>query len=84
MEDQFGALGLILNTITPWNTVYLDHALVERARPGTRCSTPTSRDCRRSCVATSSSTATTPSRPPTSAARGGRWALRDPDLPDDD
>lgn len=27
MEDQLGALGLILNTITLWNTVYLDHAL---------------------------------------------------------
>jgi Tn3 transposase DDE domain len=27
MEDQLGALGLILNTITLWNTVYLDHAI---------------------------------------------------------
>jgi len=27
MEDQLSALGLILNTITLWNTVYLDHAL---------------------------------------------------------
>ncbi len=27
MEDQLGALGLILNTITLWNTVYLDHGL---------------------------------------------------------
>ena len=26
MEGQLGALGLILNTITLWNTIYLDHA----------------------------------------------------------
>jgi hypothetical protein len=29
MEDQLGALGLILNAITLWNTVYLDCALTE-------------------------------------------------------
>ena len=27
MEDQLGALGLILNCVTLWNTVYLDAAL---------------------------------------------------------
>lgn len=27
MEDQLGALGLVLNCITLWNTVYLDAAL---------------------------------------------------------
>jgi hypothetical protein len=27
MEDQLDALGLILNCITLWNTLYLDHAL---------------------------------------------------------
>ena len=27
MEDQLGALGLVLNCITLWNTLYLDHAL---------------------------------------------------------
>ena len=27
MEDQLGALGLVLNCITLWNTRYLDHAL---------------------------------------------------------
>jgi TnpA family transposase len=27
MEDQLGALGLVLNAITLWNTVYLDHAI---------------------------------------------------------
>lgn len=28
MEDQLGALGLVLNCITLWNTVYLDAALI--------------------------------------------------------
>jgi hypothetical protein len=27
MEDQLGALGLVLNCITLWNTVYMDAAL---------------------------------------------------------
>ena len=36
MEDQLGALGLILNTITLWNTVYLDHALDELCASGYR------------------------------------------------
>ena len=27
MEDQLGALGLALNCVTLWNTLYLDHAL---------------------------------------------------------
>ncbi len=34
MEDQLGALGLILNTITLWNTVYLDHALQQLRAAG--------------------------------------------------
>jgi hypothetical protein len=29
MEDQLGALGLVLNCITLWNTVYLDVALAK-------------------------------------------------------
>jgi len=33
MEDQLGALGLILNTITLWNTVHLDHAPMRLAPP---------------------------------------------------
>ena len=27
MEDQLGALGLVLNCVTLWNTLYLDHAI---------------------------------------------------------
>jgi len=29
MEDQLSALGLVLNCITLWNTVYLDAALTQ-------------------------------------------------------
>jgi len=34
MEDQLGALGLALNCITLWNTVYLDHALTRLRTEG--------------------------------------------------
>ena len=39
MEDQLGALGLVLNCATLWNTVYLDrrpHAAASRRIPGPR------------------------------------------------
>ena len=33
MEEQLGALGLVLNCVTLWNTVYMDAALAQlRAR----------------------------------------------------
>ena len=34
MEDQLSALGLVLNCIVLWNTVYMDRALAPAARPG--------------------------------------------------
>jgi TnpA family transposase len=36
MEDQLGALGLVLNCITLWNTVYLDAALAKLRADGYR------------------------------------------------
>ena len=36
MEDQLGALGLVLNCITLWNTVYLDHASTQLRADGYR------------------------------------------------
>jgi hypothetical protein len=33
-EDQLGALGLLLNCVTLWNTVYLDRALAELRKQG--------------------------------------------------
>jgi hypothetical protein len=76
MEDQLGALGLILNTITLWNTVYLDHALEQLRASGIPGARRRRRSgCRRSCAATSTSTGTTRSRRPSLAARGGRYAI---------
>jgi TnpA family transposase len=34
MEDQLGALGLVLNCVTLWNTIYLDHALAALREQG--------------------------------------------------
>ncbi|PZS27965.1 MAG: Tn3 family transposase [Pseudonocardiales bacterium] len=34
MEDQLGALGLVLNCITLWNTIYLDHAITQLRADG--------------------------------------------------
>lgn len=34
MEDQLGALGLIVNTVTLWNSVYLDLALAQLRQDG--------------------------------------------------
>lgn len=34
MEDQLGALGLVLNCVTLWNTVYLDLALARLGSEG--------------------------------------------------
>ncbi|GAB2830409.1 hypothetical protein GCM10022221_31410 [Actinocorallia aurea] len=34
MEDQLGALGLVLNCVTLWNTFYIDTALAELKRQG--------------------------------------------------
>ncbi len=34
MEDQLGALGLVLNCITLWNTVYLDRAIAQLREDG--------------------------------------------------
>lgn len=82
MEDQLGALGLILNTITLWNTVYLDHAIDELRATGYP-------------VLNADVARLSPymrrhinfhghySFAPTDL-RGARRALRDPDAPDDD
>lgn len=34
MEDQLGALGLVINCITLWNTVYLDRILTQLRAAG--------------------------------------------------
>src|SRR5512132_2345649 len=51
-EDQLGALGLVLNCVTLWNTVYLDAALARlRDEGGIRCATRTSCGSRPMCAA---------------------------------
>ena len=80
MEGQLGALGLILNTITLWNTIYLDHAFGQLRTTGYPvldadvARRRRRRACRHTCAATSTSGATTPSPPPTSPASDGRHA----------
>jgi TnpA family transposase len=82
MEDQLGALGLVLNCITLWNTIYLDHAISELRSAGYP-------------VLDADLERLSPymrrhinfhghyffNRP---ELHGGRRALRDPDAPDDD
>jgi TnpA family transposase len=82
MEDQLGALGLVLNAITLWNTVYLDHAIDQLRAAGYP-------------VLDADLERLSPymrrhinfhghyffARPD---LRGNRRALRDPDAPDDD
>ena len=54
MEDQLGALGLVLNCITLWNTVYLDAALAlprRRPRPAARRGVSGARRGRRAALA---------------------------------
>jgi hypothetical protein len=34
MEDQLGALGLVVNCVAPWNTVYLDRILATLRESG--------------------------------------------------
>lgn len=35
-EDQLGALGLVVNCIVLWNTIYMDQAITQLAREGTQ------------------------------------------------
>jgi Tn3 transposase DDE domain len=82
MEDQLGALGLVLNAITLWNTIYLDHAIAQlRAAGYPVLDTDLERlspYMRRHINFHGHYFFTRPD------LRGGRRALRDPDTPDDD
>ena len=82
MEDQLGALGLVLNAITLWNTVYLDHAINELRRAGYPLLDADlerlSPYMRRHINFHGHYFFTRPD------LRGGHRALRDPDAPDDD
>ena len=75
MEDQLGALGLVLNCVTLWNTLYLDRALTELRAQGYPVTEADAARSRPTSTATSTSTATTRSPCPTSAATAGPCAI---------
>ncbi|MFI8178755.1 Tn3 family transposase [Streptomyces microflavus] len=52
MEDQLGALGLVLNAIVLWTTKYIDAAVTQLAPRATRSTTRTSPASPRSSTAT--------------------------------
>jgi TnpA family transposase len=82
MEDHLGALGLVLNAVTLWNTVYLDHAVSELRAAGYPVLDGDlerlSPYMRRHINFHGHYFFNRPDLP------GGRRALRDPDTPDDD
>ena len=78
MEDQLSALGLVLNCIVLWNTVYMDRAWPSCAPRAIRCLSRTCHGYRRSCATTSASTGTTAFTYPTSAAATVRCVTRTP------
>ena len=61
MEDQLGVLGIVLNCVVLWNTVYIDAALNTCAPRATPCETKMSHASARSCETMSTSTGNTPS-----------------------
>ena len=81
MEDQLGALGLVLNCITLWNTVYLDASLAKLRADGHPVRDEDvarlSPYVRRHLNVHGHYSFQLPEL-------GGRRALRDPDSPDDD
>jgi hypothetical protein len=82
MEDQLGALGPILNTITLWNTVYLDHALDQLRADGypvLDADVARLSPYMRRHINFHGHYSFAPA-----ALGGARRALRDPDAPDDD
>lgn len=71
MEDQLGALGLVLNCITLWNTVYLDAAITQLRADGYPVRDDDVARLSPYVRRPSTSTATTPSSSPTSLAPAG-------------
>ena len=82
MEDQLGALGLVLNCITLWTPPTSTPPSPNCAPIATRSAMRTSCGSRPTCADTSTCTGTTRSSSPTSPVT--RRALRDPDASDDE
>jgi TnpA family transposase len=78
MEDQLGALGLALNCITLWNTVYLDAVLARLRTDGYPVRDEDAARLSAYMRRPSTFTDTTHSSSPSSAAAGGHCATRMP------
>jgi TnpA family transposase len=65
MEDQLGALGLVINCITLWNTVYLDAALDKLCAEGYPVNGPTGQAPPAVTTASVRNPAVSPARIPT-------------------
>ena len=74
MEDQLGALGLVLNCITLWNTVYLDLALTELRTSGHSVNDDHIAHLPPTSSTTSTCTATTTSGSPTTSNTADPYA----------
>ena len=76
-EDQLGALGLVLNVIVLWNTIYMDAALTQLRAEGYSCGMKMWHGYRHSLMNTSICWAATPLwyGNPWSVANSGRCAL---------
>lgn len=70
MEDQLGALGLALNAVVLFNSLYIDAAVKQVAADGFSVTDDLLARLPRSCTTTSTSSAATPSppRPPRGSA----------------
>ena len=72
MEDQIGALGLVLNALVLFNTRYMDAALTQLRAETSTSATPTSPGSHPSCGTTSTCLAATPSSSPSCPEASGR------------
>ena len=71
-EDQLNALGLVVNIVVLWNTIYMDAALGQLRREASWCTMKMSRACRPSSMnATSTCWGVTPLQCPRQSPKEG-------------
>ena len=75
-EDQLGALGLVVNMIVLWNTIYMDAALTGSGRRASSSATRTWHASTRSASPTSTCSGDTPSFCPRPRPRRAAGAAR--------
>jgi hypothetical protein len=84
MEDQLGALGLVINCITLWNTVYLDRILAQLRESGHEVRDEDVARLHPYMYAHINVHGHYAFQPPNLVPGVGSRPLRDPDLPDDE